>query len=318
MPYVDSVIAQHHLVNYETTFDPAWIRDNTARVIYALEEPLLGIPPLAQYRVLQLARERGSTVVFDGQGSDELFAGYPYHQQMYLVDLWRKRQLRTFTTELRAIKARDGGSPLAFFFRQMVLPSVSRRLRNPNRPAAWIEPRFATRTDAEYSEAMRDRGPDRSSVNRQIHFDVRWGNAKTVLGFGDRNGMAHSLEVRVPYFDRRLVEFAMTLPDHYKVGHGDRKRILRDVARKRLPRKITERGDRNGFAVPTEKWMRNGLWPAVKETVTDSSFRSAPFFRPDALQRLLTNYQSGRSDDASAMWRLHSLAIWKSEFGVTF
>jgi asparagine synthase (glutamine-hydrolysing) len=318
MPYVDAVVEENRLVNYETTLDAGWIRENTARVIHALEEPLLGIPPLAQYRVLQLARERGSTVVFDGQGSDELFAGYPYHQHLYLVDLWRHRQVRTFVRELRAIKARDGGSPLAFFFRQMVVPSVSRRVRDPNRPPEWIEPTFATRSDAEFEEAMHDRGRDTSNVNRQIHFDVRWGNAKTILGFGDRNGMAHSLEVRVPYFDRKLVEFAMTLPDHYKVSHGDRKRILRDVARKRLPRKITERGDRNGFAVPTERWMRDGLWQSAKETVTDSSFQSAAFFKPEPLRRLLANYQSGHSSDAHAVWRLHSLAIWKSVFGVTF
>ena len=317
LPYVDAVVQQSHLVNHETTFDSGWVRENLPRVVYALEEPILGIQPMAQYRVLQLARERGSTVVFDGQGADEVLGGYPYHQLLYLVDLWRRRRVPGFTRELRAMKARDGGSALGFFFKQLVLPSVTRRLRSDNRLPAWIEPSFATRSDDEFVAAVRDRGRDASDVNRQIHFDVRWGNAKTVLGFGDRNGMAHSLEVRVPYFDRKLVEFAMTLPDHYKVSHGDRKRILRDVARKRLPKKITERGDRNGFMVPTERWMRNGLWQSAKETITDSSFASTSFFRPGRLQRLFSDYQAGRGGEAPAVWRLHSLAVWKSVFNVT-
>lgn len=317
MPYVDAVAQHSHLVNHETTFDTDWIRENVDRVTYTLEEPLLGIQPLAQHRVLQLARERGSTVLFDGQGADELFAGYPYHQRLYLVDLWRRRRFGTFARELRATTAHEGKSSVAFFVREMVIPSVARRVK-PDRLPDWIDPSYATRTDREFLDAMRDRGRDGSDVNRQIHFDVRWGNAKTILGFGDRNGMAHSLEVRVPFFDRKLVEFAMTLPDYYKVGRGDRKRILRDVGRRRLPARITERPDRVGFALPTQKWMRNGLRQSAQDSVTDSSFRSAPFFREEPLRRLFANYQSGQNGDASVIWRLHSLAIWKSVFGVTF
>ena len=316
LPYVDAVIRHRNLVNYETTLDTDWIRNNAPRVIYALEEPILGIPPLAQYRVLQLARERGTTVLFDGQGSDELFAGYPYHQRIFLADLWRRRRFGDFTRELRSMKNRDGGSPLSFFVRDMVMPSLSRLGRNPNRAPEWIEPSLIARRDEEFVEAMNDRGLDRSLVNRQIHFDVRWGNVKTILGFGDRNGMAHSLEVRVPYFDRKLVEFAMTLPDRYKIGHGDRKRILRDVARRRLPARVTERADRIGFATPTAKWVRNGLRETIRETITDPSFESGSCFRRDSLRRFVEAHEKGKVHDVSAIWRLYGLALWKSTFGV--
>ncbi len=317
MPYVDAVVRHRGLTNFETSIDPDWVRDNTSRVVYALEEPLLGIPPLAQYRVLQLARERGTTVLFDGQGSDELFAGYPYHQRMFLSDRWRRRRFGDLTRELRAIKAKDGGSPLSFFLKDMVLTSLRAKFRDPNRPPDWIESSWSARGDPEYVEAMADRGVDRSLVDRQIHFDVRWGNVKTILGYGDRNGMAHSLELRVPFFDRALVEFAMTLPDSYKIGNGDRKRILRDVARRRLPPAVTERVDRLGFGVPEERWMRNGLWSDIRETVSAASFQSLDCFRRDALRSNVLAYESGKSNDARAMWRLHTLALWKSTFGVT-
>jgi asparagine synthase (glutamine-hydrolysing) len=318
MPYVDAVVKHRGLTNYETTFDAAWVRENAGRVIYALEEPLLGIPPMAQYRVLQLARERGTTVLFDGQGADEIFAGYPYHQRIFLSDRWRRRRFGDFVSELHAMKTREGRSPLAYFVREMMLPAIGNRLHmNRNKAPSWVEPSWLKRDDSEFLAAMNDRGRDSSLVNRQVHFDIRWGNAKTILGYGDRNGMAHSLEVRVPFFDRRLVELAMTLPDHYKIGNGDRKRILRDVARRRLPAKVTERPDRIGFAVPTAKWMRNGLRSSVQETLTDASFAASACFRRDAMERFVADYQSGKSDDVHAVWRLHSLAIWKSEFGVT-
>jgi asparagine synthase (glutamine-hydrolysing) len=317
MPFVDAVVKHRGLVNFETSMDVGWVRDNNARVIYTLEEPLLGIPPLAQYRVLQLAGERGTTVLFDGQGSDELFAGYPYHQRIFLSDRWHRRRFGDLTRELRAIKAKDGGSPISYFLREMAFNSLRARIRNPDPAPRWIEPSWASRHDAGYVEAMRDRGPDVSQVNQQIHFDVRWGNVKTILGFGDRNGMAHSLEVRVPFFDRELVEFAMTLPDSYKIGQGDRKRILRDVARRRLPPVVTERVDRLGFGVPHERWMRNGLWSAVRDTITASSFESLDCFRRDALRASVHAFESGENNDARAMWRLHNLALWKSTFGVT-
>jgi len=94
--------------------------------------------------------------------------------------------------------------------------------------------------------SRRDRSRDPSLVNRRLYFDVRWGNVKLVLNYTDKSAMAHSVEARVPYFDRALVELAFSLPDQHKVGAGDRKRILRDLARRRLPAQITERSDRVG------------------------------------------------------------------------
>ena len=93
-------------------------------------------------------------------------------------------------------------------------------------------------------------GATRSLVNRQLYFDVRWGNVKIVLGYGDRNAMAHSIEARVPYFDRAFVELLFSLPDTFKIGNGDRKRALRDVARRYVPPEITERADRMGYGTP--------------------------------------------------------------------
>ncbi len=104
---------------------------------------------------------------------------------------------------------------------------------------------------------------------------MRWGNAKIILGYGDRNAMAHAIESRVPYFDRAFVEFdPRRLPARYKIANGDRKRILRDVARRYIPARITERPDRMGFGTPDEAMLRGPLLP-LAEGCGERSCRSA-------------------------------------------
>jgi len=136
-----------------------------------------------------------------------------------------------------------------------------------------------------------------------------------MLGYSDKNAMAHSVEARVPYFDRKLVEFAFSLPDTFKVGHGERKRILRDVARDRVPPEITERRDRMGFALPDGELIR-GMWPAVRARVDEDGFLRQPCIRPAALRRFLDDFERGRHQDARAVWRLYALAVWIAEFDV--
>jgi asparagine synthase (glutamine-hydrolysing) len=163
--------------------------------------------------------------------------------------------------------------------------------------------------------AQLDASADPSRLNRRLHFDVKWGNAKIILGYADRSAMAHSVEARVPYFDRRLVEFAFSLPDGYKVGHGERKRLLRDVARDRLPPAITERVDRAGFAIPEARLMR-GAWPAIRERVIDAGFLASPCLAAPGVQRLVAEFEAGRETAMRPLWRLYALALWRAEFEV--
>ena len=315
--YIEAVARARELPNAQTTIDAPWVRDNAPRVIRALEEPLIGIPPLAQYRVLELCRERGMTVVVDGQGADEILAGYPYHQSAFLRDRWSARRFGALAREARAITGGTSAA-LALIARDFAGPAiVSRFRRNGAETATWLDPTWGQRDDvSEFTAAMRDRGSDASAVNRQIHFDIRWGNAKTILSFGDKNGMAHALEVRVPFFDRRLVEYSLTLPDTFKIGNGERKRVLRDVARRWLPADVTERRDRIGFGLPQERWVRE-LWPSIRPVVSDDSFLGRDAFHRAAIRRFLDDFDAGRSSDSASIWRLYSLAIWEKEFRVT-
>jgi asparagine synthase (glutamine-hydrolysing) len=311
MPYVDAMARRDGIENHETTLDASWVADNTDRILWALEEPPLAMPAFAQYRVFQFCAEHGATVILDGQGADEVTAGYAYHQRLFVKDrLLHGRPLSAFS-ELRAIAKREHRSASSLFYEQFVAPRFRTRPK-----FTWIADGGERASNPEVTFAQQDFGRDHSLVNRQLYFDVRWGNVKIVLGYGDRNAMAHSIESRVPYFDRAFVELLFSLPDDFKIGNGDRKRALRDVARRYVPPEITERADRMGFGTPDEGMIRGPLYHLVRDAVNDPQFRAAGWIVPSEADRLLLDFQKGHHRDDRAIWRLFVLSRWARMFGL--
>jgi asparagine synthase (glutamine-hydrolysing) len=307
--YADALVRRDHLTNFETSLDADWVVENAGRVIHALDEPPLGLPALAQYRVFELARAHATTVVLDGEGSDEILAGYPYAQRLVLTDRLRRGRLADFGRELSAIARRESRSRLSVLRDSFGAPLARRLSRRREEP--WLRAGWGA-----VSPVPVEVSPDPGLLNRRLFFDVRWGNVPIVLGHTDRASMAHSVEARVPFFDRRLVEFAFSLPDDFKAGSGDRKRILRDVARESLPPEITERADRMGFGTPDALLLRGKRWPAIRERILDGAFPASPCFSPGGVERLLAAVGDGRDQDLRRVWRLYALATWGAAFDV--
>ncbi|HEV2064515.1 MAG TPA: asparagine synthase (glutamine-hydrolyzing), partial [Thermoanaerobaculia bacterium] len=209
--YADALVRRDGLTNFETSLDADWVVENAGRVIRALDEPPLGLPALAQYRVFGLARAHGTTVVLDGEGSDEILAGYPYGQRLLLSDRLRRGRLADFGRELSAIARRESRSPLSVLRDSFGAPLARRLSRKREEP--WLHAGWGAAPWVPLEAS-----PDHGLLNRRLFFDVRWGNVPIVLGHTDRASMAHSVEARVPFFDRRLVEFAFSLPDDFKAG----------------------------------------------------------------------------------------------------
>jgi asparagine synthase (glutamine-hydrolysing) len=310
--FVDAQVKEAGLTNFETTFDARWVEQNVDRVVFSIEEPPLAMPALAQYRVFELVASRGLRVVLDGQGADEIAAGYPYHQRAFLRDRLVHGRLFDFASELSAIATRESRAvwrvldDLAFAPRRRSAPDTG-----------WVVE--APRSNlSEFRAASADFGPDSSAVNRRLYYDVRWGNVKIVLGYGDRNAMAHSVESRVPYFDRTFVELLFALPDDYKIRRGDRKRVLRDVARRHVPPVITERADRMGFGTPDESMIRGPLGPHIAQTMAESGVLQGGAVEPAATRRFHADFGRGAHGDYRAIWRLYALGRWARRFDISW
>jgi asparagine synthase (glutamine-hydrolysing) len=299
--------ARYGLENHEIGFDAAWVADNVDAVLWSLEEPPLAMPAFGQHRVFELCRQDGATVVLDGQGADEIFAGYQYHQRIAVKELLRRGRVVAAWRELRAIGRMDQRSATGLFADWFVKPYLRR-----TRPPIWITP--SPPDPARFAPV--ERGRDRAPLNRQLYYDVRWANAKIILGYADRNAMAHSIEARVPYFDRQVVEFAFGLPTGHKIARGDRKRVLRDVARRYVPKAITERPDRMGFGTPDEAMIAGPLLPVIRDALADPDFRASGWIDAAEADRFLLDFAEGRHHDHRAVWRLFMLSRWARRFGV--
>jgi asparagine synthase (glutamine-hydrolysing) len=144
-------------------------------------------------------------------------------------------------------------------------------------------------------------------LDKLLHIDQRIWLPDDLLTKVDRASMACSLEVRVPYLDRRVVEFAARLPPQDKLHGSTTKWILKQLARKYLPDSIIDR-KKSGFTIPLREWLNGGL-----RSVTDDclgSLGTRGILRPQAINRLLAEHRSGRRNNGFRLWTLLVLELW--------
>ncbi|MFO1111709.1 MAG: asparagine synthase (glutamine-hydrolyzing) [Bradyrhizobium sp.] len=296
----------------KATLSAGWLKANLSRATWTQEEPLAGIAVAAQFLAYETAAQQGLRIVLDGQGSDELFAGYPRHQTLALTDWLRHGAFVKVLGELAALAWRDPG-----FFREVwrlrIAPRLARLLgreKNDRRPDFLLDPRQppAAVQPAELAKT--------TALTQSLMIDVFTYNLKSALAFTDRNAMAHSIEARVPYIDRRIAEFAFALPDNYKIGGGERKHILRLVARKFLPRSIVDRVDRVGFGAPISRWVSVDFRQELAALADSPTFVKSQLVDSSRLRDYIGAFLAGRHHNAATLWRLYAIDVWAKAYSV--
>jgi asparagine synthase (glutamine-hydrolysing) len=129
--------------------------------------------------------------------------------------------------------------------------------------------------------------------------------------------MAHSIEARVPYVDRRLVEFAFQLPDQYKIGEGQRKLVLRKLGARHLPTAIVTRVDRIGFGAPIRQWLMQDFASELSALPEGPAFRDSISIDRTRMQQYVEHFLSGHHHDAGTIWRLYAVDQWARAYAVT-
>jgi asparagine synthase (glutamine-hydrolysing) len=130
----------------------------------------------------------------------------------------------------------------------------------------------------------------------------------------DRASMAYSVEVRSPFLDYRVVEFARTIPVSYRYMPGRKKRILRDVLKEYIPEEVFNQ-PKKGFAVPIGSWIRKELREEFEANLTDDFLDQVPNLNVPKFKKMLSEHMAGTHDYASYVWRVYVLSKWYQEFG---
>lgn len=313
-PYVEQVVAALRLESVRAEFSSAWLKDNIERVARSQEEPVAGMAVAGQFLAYEAAAGHGARVVLDGQGADEIFAGYPRHQFTVLKDYLRRGALTPLLRELGWLCRYD----TKFLWDTLRLRIAPRLVRGwgPNRRRG--PPKFFRIEAAQTPAQGRARSERRlSALAVELLNDVLTGNLRPALAVTDRNAMAHSIEARVPYVDQRIIEFAFRLPDDFKIGGGKRKRILRLLAERYLPKAIVARVDRIGFGAPIEHWLKTDFRTELMAISNDDVFSRSEVVDLSALRSYIEDFLAGRHRDAGTVWRLYAVDVWARVHGVS-
>jgi asparagine synthase (glutamine-hydrolysing) len=290
-----------------------------SKIVSILEEPIAASSIVPMYFVCERARQ-DVKVALMGQGPDELFGGYNRHLGVHYGSYWRripswlrkgleagvarlprnetlKRGVYSLSTENRMQRYQQvfsimPGDSVDGLFRGGVLPE---------------------RAGDSVFDSWTDLVPEMEGVDELGGFQIlelRSSLPDELLMYADKLSMAHSLEVRVPFLDREIVEYAERLPAAFKVRHGQRKWLHRKVSEGFLPEAILKRKKR-GFAVNVvDEWFHNSLSNNMDGHLLDSSSLMFRFLSPEAVRRLLEDHRSGKSDNHKMLFSLIVFEEW--------
>ena len=282
------------------------------------ELPVGGSSQYAQWSVFRLAKENGVTVLLDGQGSDEILGGYEQYFAKYVQALRDAGGDARLARELPLIRERY---PLA-----LTPPLRSLRDRLPFRFRHWLSNRRGIGTNLLYGlrpdiaqqirrETALPTLPRFNPLANALVQDSFGRFLTTLLRYGDRNSMAHSREVRLPFCDHRIAEFVMCLPPHLLMGEVQTKRLLRESMRGILPEGIRTRWNKQGFRPPQELWFQSPRFLAMaRDTLASSGFRANPFWSSGWWYRALDRIGSGEHSLNAALWGPLINELWKQHF----
>jgi len=302
------------------------------KLIWHMDEPVADPAIVAAYLVCREARG-AVTVLLSGTGGDELFGGYRKHAAFSIAGAYQRipgvirRQIfepvvlslpslrgTPFKGHVRLAKkmARSASlSPREYYVETCTYLNRQQRAAlycsdfkselNGSTAEARLQQYFSTVRSADF-------------LNQMLYVDTKAFMASLNLTYNDKMSMASSLEVRVPFLDRQLVEWvAHNVAPQLKINNGTTKYILREAMRPDVsPEVLAQR--KAGFGAPADYWLANDLVEMVDDLLSEENIRKRGFFEPSAVKRFVHQQRSGREDWSLQVWQFLTLELWMREF----
>jgi asparagine synthase (glutamine-hydrolysing) len=301
------------------------------QLVWHAEEPTADSSMLAVYYLAQMTREH-VTMALSGDGADETIAGYETYQAYYLHRLYRAIPAflrdRMLTPLIEALlPVSEAKVSFDFKLRRFLhsgnvtsedAHALWRMIFNADQRRRLLvpmggQPGITADVIDLYREHFQRSGA-RNPLDRMLYVDTAFYLPNDMLVKVDRMTMAHSLEVRVPFLDYRLVEFLARVPPQWKLhALTQKKYLLKAAMRSRLPNSILDR-KKAGFNLPAGPWMKRGLKPFVMDTLSPRRVRDTGLLAPDFVQSLLDQHFAGLADNSHQIWCLLTLVLWHEKF----
>ncbi|AZQ61916.1 asparagine synthase (glutamine-hydrolyzing) [Flammeovirga pectinis] len=232
--------------------------DEIEDLFYHLEEPFGGGSIYAQWKVMQLAKNKGVTVLIDGQGADEIMGGYHGYFTAYCKELYKNDKLKYNEQITKWNKLHNLNYDLTKYDKLYThIPKVLDFYGRKRRKYFPLDLHYLKDFNPEYLSIFKlENNPiiKNNSLKETLYNSLFKRGLHELLRHGDRNSMAFSVESRLPFLNHELIEFIFTLPNHLLINNGWTKYIMRSSLKDFLPKEIVWRKDKVGFAPPQKKW----------------------------------------------------------------
>ncbi len=317
---------RHHVL----VADEPKLREGLAILAGHLDEPLADPAIIPTFLISRFARNH-IKVALSGEGSDELFGGYPMHIGARLAEHYLRlpgglrRQLFQRLQPLFPVSS--SAVPMGLYLRRFLThvekePALRHQIWfgmfGPDELENLFAPEFQRAASPSGQilcplDHVRQGAQFENALAEVLYLDFRLYLEDDLLVKIDRASMACSLELRTPYLDHRLIEFAFGLPASLKVRHLRLKYLLKEAVSRWLPHRIVYRQKR-GFSVPISQWMRRELRPLLDETLREEKLRNGGIFNGRYVRRLLDEHWSGRADHRRTLWPLFCFQLWRDRW----
>jgi len=294
--------------------------------VYYCDDPCADAGALPVWFLAEMSR-RDVTVALSGEGADELFGGYI----TYLADRyanWFRRipaNLRAGgLTLLRHWPVSDEKISLEYklkrFLQGSFMPPEQAHIFwtgtfSEHEKARLLENSQGHAVAGLLERVVGPRGVGTPELDRYLRFDLQYYLPDDILCKVDRMSMAHSLEVRPPFLDHRICEFALSLPVNMKIRGSKLKFILRELMKDKLPPSILRRG-KTGFDIPAHEWLRGRLKPLLLDVLSEQSVNDTGLFRWREVECLLKDHLERRANSGYHLWGLMILFLWMKKWKI--
>jgi asparagine synthase (glutamine-hydrolysing) len=320
LPYAEAV-AEHLKVKLNIVEAKPDMFKLLSWMIYHLDEPQADPAPLNVSLICEQARKKGIKVLFSGAGGDDVFTGYRRHYALKLEAYWGwlptrvRRYIQKSTARLPkenpllrriakmfayAAKAEDERL-LSYFY--WINPGVVRELFSDE-----IKKNLSDNPMAELLGELKNR-PEKNRLEKMLYLERCYFLVDHNLNYTDKMGMAHGVEVRVPFLDKRVSECAAKIHTHLKQRGREGKWILKKVAEKYLPKAVIYRS-KSGFGAPLRQWLRHDLKDLVDELLGEKSLSQRGIFKYEAVRVLIEEDRQGVQDYSYPIFSLLCIELW--------
>ena len=329
MIYARRLAKQTGFDHQEIILEPKMV-DLLPEVIYHLDEPIADPAAISSYLICREAKAQNIKVLLSGQGGDEVFCGYPWHLGAHLAARWRKvpGPLRRMAEGAVKLLPATGGGRFSGPFRRArkfaadasqdfdpcilgflsyagdQLPALAGERIQAALSQGW--PHVTHRAQLAKSQSL-------SPINRLLHLDMGTFLPSLNLNYTDKTSMAHGVEVRVPFLDNEVVDWAGRIHTSWKMQGSMRKRILKMAFEGLLPHDLIHR-KKGGFGAPIRSWVKKDLAEMIGDLLSPARIRARGWFNADAVQDIIRRNASGREDWNYLIYFLLSFELWNRRF----